>query len=198
MRRESRACGHFFDLFALGDGEELIVDIMETTARAKEDGVDRDQLVRRLAAIPGMYCPALGNAAVRRVVTDLDAAEYPEKFIVPFLDTVHDRVVLEVMRGCCRGCRFCQAGMIYRPVRERSLPVLCEQAERLVASTGYEEMGLLSLSTADYTGIQELARKLVQEYGPQGWRCRCRRCVWTPSASPWPERWKARGRAGLV
>ncbi|NLM64021.1 MAG: TIGR03960 family B12-binding radical SAM protein [Firmicutes bacterium] len=158
----------FFDLFALGDGEELIVDIMETTARAKEDGVDRDQLVRRLAAIPGMYCPALGNAAVRRVVTDLDAAEYPEKFIVPFLDTVHDRVVLEVMRGCCRGCRFCQAGMIYRPVRERSLPVLCEQAERLVASTGYEEMGLLSLSTADYTGIQELARKLVQEYGPQG------------------------------
>lgn len=158
----------FFDLFAIGDGEEVIVEIMEAMARAKQEGVDRAAAIARLAGIPGVYCPALHDKALRRVVADLDAAEYPRQFIVPYLEAVHDRVALEVMRGCSRGCRFCQAGMIYRPVRERSLPVLCDLAQSLTESTGYEEMSLLSLSSADYSGIGELARTLAGEYGPRG------------------------------
>lgn len=158
----------FFDIFVIGDGEEAIIEIMEQTARAKEEGASREELIRRLASIDGVYCPSLHNRARRRVVADLDAAEYPRKFVVPFLEAVHDRVALEVMRGCSRGCRFCQAGMIYRPVRERSLPVLCDLASDLTRSTGYDEIGLLSLSSADFTGIGELTRNLVNEYGPHG------------------------------
>lgn len=158
----------FFDLFAIGDGEEVIVEIMETMAGARQEGVDRQATIARLAGIPGIYCPTLHNKATRRVVADLDAAEYPRQFIVPYLEAVHDRVALEIMRGCSRGCRFCQAGMIYRPVRERSLPVLCDLARSLTESTGYEEMSLLSLSSADYTGIGDLARTMAGEYGSRG------------------------------
>ncbi len=158
----------FFDLFVLGDGEEVIVEIMEAVAAARDGGADRAATIGRLSGIEGVYCPALHDVASRRVVADLDAAEYPRQFIVPYLEAVHDRVALEVMRGCSRGCRFCQAGMVYRPVRERSLPVLCDLARSLTESSGYEEMSLLSLSSADYSGIRELARTLAGEYGPQG------------------------------
>lgn len=158
----------FFDLFVLGDGEEVIVEIMEAVAAARDGGADRAATIGRLSGIEGVYCPALHDGASRRVVADLDAAEYPRQFIVPYLEAVHDRVALEVMRGCSRGCRFCQAGMVYRPVRERSLPVLCDLARSLTESSGYEEMSLLSLSSADYSGIRELARTLAGEYGPQG------------------------------
>lgn len=158
----------FLDLIVVGDGEEAIADVMRETARGKREGAPRREIVDRLARIAGVYSPALGNRVTRRVVTDLDSAEYPRKFVVPFLEAVHDRVALEVMRGCSRGCRFCQAGMIYRPVRERSMENLCKLAEALVGSSGYEELSLLSLSSADYTRIKELISKLAAEYGPQG------------------------------
>ncbi|MBP7164432.1 MAG: TIGR03960 family B12-binding radical SAM protein, partial [Firmicutes bacterium] len=158
----------FLDLVVVGDGEEAIAEIMLETARGKREGVSRAAIVSRLAKIAGVYWPQAQNHVTRRVVADLDLAEYPRKFVVPFLEAVHDRVALEVMRGCSRGCRFCQAGMIYRPVRERSMDNLCELAEALVGSSGYEELSLLSLSSADYTRIKELISKLAAEYGPQG------------------------------
>ncbi|HNY67621.1 MAG TPA: TIGR03960 family B12-binding radical SAM protein [Bacillota bacterium] len=158
----------FLDLVVVGDGEEAIAEIMRETARGKREGASRAAIVSRLAKIAGVYWPQAQNHVTRRVVADLDSAEYPRKFVVPFLEAVHDRVALEVMRGCSRGCRFCQAGMIYRPVRERSMDNLCELAEALVGSSGYEELSLLSLSSADYTRIKELISKLAAEYGPQG------------------------------
>jgi len=158
----------FFDLVVVGDGEEAIAEIMSETAREKRQGAPRADIVSRLARIRGVYWPQARNHVERRIVTDLDSAEYPRKFVVPFLEAVHDRVALEVMRGCSRGCRFCQAGMIYRPVRERSMNNLCELAEALVGSSGYEELSLLSLSSADYTRIKDLISKLASEYGPQG------------------------------
>ena len=100
----------------------------------------------------------------KRVVKDLDTAVFPDQFVVPYIDVVHDRVMLEVMRGCTRGCRFCQAGVIYRPVRERRRETLRKQAEALVASTGYEEISLTSLSTSDYSGIEPLVDDLLASY----------------------------------
>ena len=173
----------FMDAFVIGEGEEVIHEIIETFKRHRADG--RDALLRKLAAIPGVYVPSLydvsydsdgtikefrptegGLPAVitKRLVWDLDGAEYIDAPVVPFVETVHDRVPLEVMRGCSRGCRFCQAGMICRPVRERSTEKLMELAETLSASTGYDEIALLSLSTADYRGIGELVRGLIEKY----------------------------------
>ncbi len=158
----------FLDLVVVGDGEEAIADIMHAMAQCKRDGASRAATLSKLAGIAGVYSPGKGNRVERRVVADLDRAQFPRKFVVPFLEAVHDRVALEVMRGCSRGCRFCQAGMIYRPVRERSAAGLCDLAEALVRSTGYEELSLLSLSSADYTQVGELISKLANTYGPEG------------------------------
>jgi len=158
----------FFDLVVVGDGEEVIMEIMSEVARKKREGAERADIVDSLSEISGVYCPRQKNPVRRRVVTDLDEAEFPRKFVVPFLEAVHDRVALEVMRGCTRGCRFCQAGMIYRPVRERGLHNLCSLADDLVKSTGYDEISLLSLSSADYTQVTELSRRLVEEHAKRG------------------------------
>jgi radical SAM superfamily enzyme YgiQ (UPF0313 family) len=158
----------FFDLVVVGDGEEVIMEIMSEVARKKREGAERSDIVDSLSEISGVYCPRQKNPVRRRVVTDLDEAEFPRKFVVPFLEAVHDRVALEVMRGCTRGCRFCQAGMIYRPVRERGLHNLCSLADDLVKSTGYDEISLLSLSSADYTQVTELSRRLVEEHAKRG------------------------------
>lgn len=183
----------FFDLFVIGDGEEAIIDLVDCYAqwrRQKGDNPgDRTDFLKQVAAIPGVYVPSLyhveycGDGRVeeiapigpeappkitKRVVQDLDKASYPNTFVVPYVETIHDRIMLEVMRGCTRGCRFCQAGMIYRPARERRRRRLLEQAKDLVSSTGYEEISLSSLSTSDYSDIQQLIEDLMAQYGDCG------------------------------
>ncbi|HQD32592.1 MAG TPA: TIGR03960 family B12-binding radical SAM protein [Candidatus Atribacteria bacterium] len=164
----------FFDVFLLGEGEEAIVEIVEILRVMK--GEKRSDVLSELAKIEGCYVPLLYSVSYhpdgkiknispsrvvrKRWVKNLDGAPYPQKIIVPYLSIVHDRIPLEIARGCTRGCRFCQAGMIYRPHRERSPEKVIELAEKLVKSTGYEEVSLLSLSSTDYSAIEYLVRDL--------------------------------------
>ena len=173
----------FIDAFMIGDGEESIVEVNRTILEWKESGEPREVCMKRLAALRGVYVPALydvtyhedGTIAsfapnckeapakvVKSIVTDLDKAAYPTEIPVPYTEIIHDRIMLEIMRGCTRGCRFCEAGMLYRPVRERSLERLVELAEKLEGSTGYEEISLSSLSSGDYTCLPELIRELMK------------------------------------
>ena len=154
----------FIDAFAIGDGEEVILDIANEYAANRGN---RQQILAALAKIEGVYVPSIHGAEdeIRaRFVADLENASFPDKLIVPFTEAVHDRVVVEIMRGCSRGCRFCQAGMLTRPVRERSLGTLCKQVDTLLENTGYEEIALTSLSSADYSGINELVHTLIDRY----------------------------------
>jgi radical SAM family uncharacterized protein len=167
----------FIDAFMLGDGEESIVEVTEIVKTLREKGETRENILFALSQIEGVYVPRFytvtynedgtiqnfapnkeGVPAVvkRRIHLDFENAPYPEKMIVPYTQIVHDRVVLEVMRGCSRGCRFCQAGYIYRPVRERSPERVMGLADCLISSSGYEELSITSLSTGDYTGLSEL------------------------------------------
>jgi len=160
----------FIDAFVIGDGEEVILDVIDAY---RENKGDRKSVLKALSVVEGAYVPATNSDTwhltpdtqirARRVV-DLENAPFPDRLIVPFTEAVHDRVTLEIMRGCSRGCRFCQAGMITRPVRERSLPKLCEQAKTLLDNTGYEEVALTSLSSADYSGIGELVHTLISTH----------------------------------
>ncbi|MDI6827167.1 MAG: TIGR03960 family B12-binding radical SAM protein, partial [Armatimonadota bacterium] len=153
----------FVDAFVIGEGEEIIHEVVEVFKHNHSLG--RKVLLEKLAEIPGIYVPAFGQYRVqKRLVNDLNAAEYLEQPVIPFIETVHDRLPIEVMRGCSRGCRFCQAGMIYRPVRERSQEKILKLAECLNARAGYDEIGLLSLSTADYTSIEDLVHTLTEKY----------------------------------
>jgi radical SAM family uncharacterized protein/radical SAM-linked protein len=174
----------FFDAFLLGDGEEATVEIAAAYRQWREAGEPKAALLERLALIPGVYVPSFfevsyhedGRVATitplrsgyttvrRRFLTDLDGAAYPVTPVVPFLKTIHDRVSLEVARGCTRGCRFCQAGYIYRPVRERSPETVLDLAEQTLAATGYEEISLLSLSTGDYGCIEPLLKELMARH----------------------------------
>ncbi|MEC9488134.1 MAG: TIGR03960 family B12-binding radical SAM protein [Halanaerobium sp.] len=178
----------FMDLFYLGEGEAFLDSLLDKIILAQQQGIGRDKLLKGLAGEPGLYIPNLyrieydekgrveeikpeegAPARIDKVVVqDLDRSFYPANFIVPYQEVVHERVMLEVARGCTRGCRFCQAGMVYRPVRERSLDTLLEQAEKLVASTGYEEISLVSLSSSDYTHIKELSSLLLDRYADSG------------------------------
>lgn len=173
----------FIDLFVIGDGEERTLDIM----RRYEEGnfSSKREFLRSLLDLEGIYVPEFyeeeykedGTIKERRalvpeaplviqrtILKNLDEVYFPDKMIVPFIDTVHDRVMLELFRGCTRGCRFCQAGMIYRPVRERKKDTLVQLAEKLEKSTGYEEMSLSSLSSSDYTEIEPLICELVEKF----------------------------------
>ncbi|MEA5014642.1 MAG: TIGR03960 family B12-binding radical SAM protein [Candidatus Limiplasma sp.] len=173
----------FIDAFMIGDGEEVTVEVTRDLLESKKLGLPRAQRLRRIACIPGVYVPSLYEAAyhedgtlksmkplvpeaptriAKRVVKDLNAAYYPREIPVPYTQIVHDRIMLEIMRGCTRGCRFCQAGMLYRPVRERSVAKLLELAENLEESTGYEEISLSSLSSGDYSCLSELSQQLME------------------------------------
>lgn len=178
----------FIDIFVIGDGEVSTLETVDVVKACKAEGVSREECVRRLAGLRGVYAPSLYTASynedgtlsaftpihpaakekvVKCLVSDLNTAAYPENLVVPYTEIVHDRIMLEVLRGCTRGCRFCQAGMIYRPVRERSKDYLLELAKKLVDSTGYEEISLSSLSTGDYSCLPALAHELMQLFEKQ-------------------------------
>ncbi|MFH1147081.1 MAG: TIGR03960 family B12-binding radical SAM protein [Pseudomonadota bacterium] len=161
----------FFDAFLIGDGEEAVIEIAETYGRWKEGGGDKRLLLRDLSGIEGMYVPSFcessgSNQDVirRRIVADLDRAAFPIRPVVPYAKPVHDRISLEISRGCTRGCRFCQAGVIYRPVRERKAETCLGLAEKCLSETGYEEISLLSLSTGDYGNLQPLLKALMNRH----------------------------------
>jgi radical SAM family uncharacterized protein len=174
----------FVDAFALGDGEELIMDITETIRQAKRQGSTREALLWRLGEIPGLYVPSLyevryhDDGTLDRVRPLVPGAQMPVRKrivatlpppvtrpVVPYLDTIHNRAAIEIQRGCTRGCRFCHAGMVYRPVRERPVKEVLEAVDAIVANAGYEEIALLSLSSSDYSQIETLVGELVARHG---------------------------------
>ncbi len=171
------------DFFILGEGEEVNGEIMDAYKEWREEGGTREEYLEKIAKIQGIYVPSfytvefnedntikffepnregVPKKVKKRIVKDMDKTYIPEKLIVPFGDIVHDRIMLELFRGCIRGCRFCQAGYIYRPVRERSKEKLLKVAENSINNTGYEEMSLASLSTSDYRELMELIDKLLE------------------------------------
>ncbi len=172
----------FVDVFSIGEGEEALVEFASLVKECKEKGIGREELLRRAAQLEGFYVPSLydvkynddgtiasftpkyddvpGNVK-KRIISELDKVYFPRQCSVPFLETVHDRVMLEVFRGCIRGCRFCQAGMIYRPYREKSPEVLDADARAAIDHTGYSEISLTSLSISDYTHLPKLIDKLL-------------------------------------
>ncbi len=178
----------FIDVFLVGDGEEAIVEVADTIREAKQNHLSRHQTLCKLAAIPGIYVPAFYRAEYdqdgrfaglqlteetaprrirARIVCELNESFYPKNPLVPIVQTTHDRVSLEIARGCSRGCRFCNAGMLYRPVRQRSPKELLKQAVANIEATGYEEISLVSLSTSDYTELGELMQALHKSFSHQ-------------------------------
>ncbi len=174
----------FFDLFNIGEGEEMLPEIVALYVKMKEQGATKKEFLLEAArTISGVYVPSLYDveynedgtvksytpnaegvpaSVKKRIVENLDTMYFPEAVVMPYLETVQDRIMLEVFRGCIRGCRFCQAGMIYRPVREKSPETLLRQAKCIYEATGYEEISLTSLSISDYTKLPELTDGLIE------------------------------------
>jgi radical SAM family uncharacterized protein len=152
----------FFDFFVLGEAETLIVDILETLRRTSTKS--RATKLEELAKLPGIYVPSLKNKVTKQYEKDFTNLPYPTKPIIPFIEAVHDRAVVEIMRGCKWGCKFCHAGWTTRPVREKKIEKVNQLADELIKNTGYQEISLVSLSTSDYRKIDELAKTLAQKY----------------------------------
>ena len=177
----------FIDCFQIGEGEEMMLQFLDLLNEYKKAGKSRKEFLVAASQIEGIYVPQLydvsynedgiisnieplcGAPAVvnKRVVADLDNIFYPDKFVVPFVEVVHDRVVHEIFRGCIRGCRFCQAGFWYRPIREKTVETISKQSQRLACTSGYDELSLCSLSSSDYTKITELLEELLGWAVPQ-------------------------------
>lgn len=172
----------FFDIFIIGEGEEVNLELMELYAEMKKKHASKQEFLEAAAHIDGIYVPSFYSAEYepdgrlksfaavnrnapdkvrKRIIKDFDKVFYPEKFVVPFCEIVHDRAVVEVLRGCIRGCRFCQAGFIYRPFREKSSDTILKETRDLCSSSGYEQVSLSSLSTADYSDIENMLKKLA-------------------------------------
>ena len=179
----------FFDLFYIGEGETVYDELLDTYKKCKSEGKSRKEFLEMAAGIEGIYVPQFyepeynedgtlkafhrinehAPAKVRKqVVMDVTDTTYPMKPVVPYIKATQDRVVLEIQRGCIRGCRFCQAGMIYRPVRERNVETLKEYARTMLDSTGHEEISLSSLSSSDYSQLEELVNFLIEEFPGKG------------------------------
>ena len=171
----------FMDIVFLGDGEESTVQVLDLLKKCKEEGKNKKEFLLLAKDIKGVYVPSfyedsynedgtlkelkpLNNAPAKvkkSVVSDMNKCFYPKSFVVPFISIVHDRAVEEIFRGCIRGCRFCQAGFIYRPIREKSVETINKQAKTLIDSTGYDELSLCSLSTSDHSNVNEMLTSLI-------------------------------------
>ncbi|MHB8139004.1 MAG: TIGR03960 family B12-binding radical SAM protein [Smithellaceae bacterium] len=157
----------FIDAFVIGEGEEVVAEITAAIAEGKKQNISRDALLANLAGIDGIYVPRVhGKNTVikKRKAIDLNAWPHPVEPVVPLMQTVHDRIVLEIARGCTRGCRFCQAGMLWRPYRERNAQLIADMADQALKSTGHDEVSLLSLSSGDYSCIEPLIQNLMQKH----------------------------------
>jgi radical SAM family uncharacterized protein len=173
----------FIDFFILGEGEEVINEVLDLYQVWKKLGKPRTDFLEKISTVEGVYIPSFYNveynsdgtvAAIKskgncypdmvkkRIIRDIDKVVFPDNIIVPYIDIVHDRIMLEIFRGCSHGCRFCQAGFVYRPVREKEASTLLEHARKLIESTGYSEISLSSLSTSDYSQIKELTDGLIE------------------------------------
>lgn len=171
----------FFDMFILGEGEEVNLEVYDLYVEMKKKGASKKEFLEAAAKIEGVYVPAFYDVAYeddgrvksftpnnpnasptikKRIIKDMSKVYYPDKFVVPYCEIVHDRAIVEVLRGCIRGCRFCQAGYIYRPLREKNTGVICNETKSLCESTGYEEVSLSSLSTSDHSDIENMLVKL--------------------------------------
>lgn len=179
----------FFDLFYMGEGEISFYELFDLYKKMRAEGKTRHEFLHEASKVPGIYVPSLYEVTYKedgtiasfepiyedvpktiqkQIVLNMTEAVYPEKPVVPFIKATQDRVVLEIQRGCIRGCRFCQAGMVYRPVREKNVEHLKELAYKMLKSTGHEEISLSSLSSSDYSELEELVNFLIDEFKGKG------------------------------
>lgn len=179
----------FIDLFIIGEGEEVLGEFLDFYREAENNGLSKEELLLSAASLPGVYVPSLyrveylaaggvkqvtsvleavPKVVTKRVVSNLDQASFPTQPVVPSTEIIHDRIMIEVLRGCTRGCRFCQAGAIYRPVREKKPTTVLRQADELVRQTGYDEISLTSLSSSDYTPVRSVIHQLIEKHAGCG------------------------------